>query len=187
MMNYQRLVLPVALASLLAACSAKPVKEEPVAAVVDRSPAAQPAPKSAEKAPAAAPTTAPATEAATKVNPLTDPNNILSKRSVYFDFDRYEVKPEYRAMVEAHARYLVATPAARLTVQGHADERGSREYNLALGQRRAVSVKNLMNVHGASDNQIETVSFGEEKPRCTAQTEACWAENRRADIVYAGE
>lgn len=188
----RKLILPTVLAALLAACAAKPVKEEPAAAVVDRSPSAtQPTPKPADRAPKErgpeAAATAQVTDAATRVNPLTDPNNILSKRSVYFDFDKDEVKAEYRAMVEAHAKYLQANPVATITIQGHADERGSREYNLALGQRRSSSVKKLMNVYGASDQQIETVSFGEEKPRCTAQTEACWAENRRADIVYAGE
>jgi peptidoglycan-associated lipoprotein len=183
----QRLVVSIAMAALLAACSAKPVKEEPPAAVVDKSPATQTAAKPVAPKAAESATAAPVTESASKVNPLTDPNNILSKRSVYFDFDKDEVKAEYRAMVEAHAKYLVANPNARATLQGNADERGSREYNLALGQRRAAAVKKVMNVYGASDNQIETVSYGEEKARCTAQTEACFAENRRADIVYAGE
>jgi len=121
------------------------------------------------------------------VNPLTDPNNILSKRNVFFDFDKDEVKAEYRPLVEAHAKYLVANPDAKVAVQGNADDRGSREYNLALGQRRAAAVKKVMNVYGASDKQIETVSFGEEKARCAEQTEACWSQNRRADFVYAGE
>lgn len=184
MMN-TRLMGSVALLALLAACSSKQVKEEPKAAVEEKSPAvvAQP------EAPAAAPeaTTAPVVETKTAVNPLTDPNNILSKRSIYFDFDRDEVKAEFRPLVEAHAKYLVEHPEARVVLQGNADERGSREYNLALGQRRAAAVKKVMNVLGASDKQIETVSYGEEKPRCVEQNEACWSQNRRADIVYAGE
>lgn len=187
----KNLVMSVMLVTLLAACSSKPVKEEPKAAVEDKSPATQTAAKPA--VPAAEPAAAPAAETKTTAapaaaaNPLTDPNNILSKRNIYFDYDKDEVKAEYRALVEAHAKYLVANPNARMTLQGNADDRGSREYNLALGQRRAAAVKKVMNVYGASDKQIETVSFGEEKGRCSEQTEACWAQNRRADIVYAGE
>lgn len=111
----------------------------------------------------------------------------LAKRSVFFDYDSYVIKDEFKSLVEAHARFLVANPKVKMLIQGNADERGSREYNLALGQRRAASVKNAMNVYGASDNQIETVSYGEEKQRCAEANDACWAENRRADIVYSGE
>lgn len=181
----KKLIMSVALVSLLAACSSKPVKEEPKAAVEDKSPATQTAPKAADNSGSA--TTAPTTTSNVSVNPLTDPNNILSKRNVYFDFDKDEVKAEYRPLVEAHAKYLVANPNAKVAIQGNADDRGSREYNLALGQRRAAAVKKVMNVNGASDKQIETVSFGEEKARCTEQAESCWSQNRRADFVYAGE
>ena len=121
------------------------------------------------------------------VNPLTDPNNILSKRSVYFDFDKSAVKDEYKPMVEAHAKYLNDHSDVKITIQGNTDERGSREYNLALGQRRADAVKKMMNVLGVKDGQIETVSFGEEKPKATGNDEAAWSQNRRADIVYPGE
>jgi len=120
-------------------------------------------------------------------NPLRDPANILSKRSVYFDFDSFAVKDEYRPIVEAHGRYLAQNRGARATVQGHTDERGSREYNIALGQRRADSVKRMMTLLGAQDSQIETVSFGKEKPRNPGHDEAAWAQNRRADIVHQGE
>jgi peptidoglycan-associated lipoprotein len=185
-MNKQ-LIGSVLLAFCLAACSSKAVKEEPKAAVEDKSPAAT------AKAPAEPTREAPAAESApvaeqqVTVNPLKDPNNILSKRSIYFDFDKDEVKPEYRALVEAHAKYLVAHANAKVALQGNADERGSREYNLALGQRRSVAVKKAMNVLGASDKQIETVSYGEEKPQCAEHAEACWSKNRRVDIVYEGE
>ncbi len=121
------------------------------------------------------------------VNPLTDPNNILSKRSVYFDFDKSAVKDEYKPMVEAHAKYLNDHSDVKVTIQGNTDERGSREYNLALGQRRADAVKKMMNVLGVKDGQIETISFGEEKPKATGNDEAAWSQNRRADIVYPGE
>jgi peptidoglycan-associated lipoprotein len=120
-------------------------------------------------------------------NPLRDPRSILSKRSVYFDFDRYEVKDEFKPLVEAHAKYLAGNKSARMTVQGNCDERGSREYNIALGQRRADQVKRMMALYGATDGQVETVSFGKEKPRNQGHDEAAWAENRRDDMVYAGE
>jgi peptidoglycan-associated lipoprotein len=120
-------------------------------------------------------------------NPLRDPNSILSKRSVFFDFDSIVVKDEYRPLVEAHARYLAGNRGARATIQGHTDERGSREYNIALGQRRADAIKRMMTLVGAQDGQIETVSFGKEKPRNPGHDEAAWAQNRRGDIVHAGE
>jgi len=120
-------------------------------------------------------------------NPLRDPANILSKRSIYFDYDSFVVKDEFRPLVEAHARYLVANRNARMVVQGNTDERGSREYNIALGQRRADAIKRVMTLLGAQEAQVETVSFGKEKPRNAGHDEAAWAENRRGDIIYAGE
>ncbi len=118
---------------------------------------------------------------------LKDPRNILSKRNIYFDYDQFTVKDEYRPIVEAHAKYLQANRGARAILQGHTDERGTREYNIALGQKRADAVKNLMLLLGAQEIQIETVSFGKEKPRREGHDESSWAENRRADIVHAGE
>ncbi|MEO8537565.1 MAG: peptidoglycan-associated lipoprotein Pal [Betaproteobacteria bacterium] len=118
---------------------------------------------------------------------LRDPNNILSKRSVYFDYDSFVVRDDYRPLVEAHARYLQQNRSARTTVQGNTDERGSREYNIALGQKRADSVKRMMTLLGAGESQIETVSFGKEKPKNAGHDESAWTENRRDDIVYAGE
>lgn len=118
---------------------------------------------------------------------LTDPNNILSKRSVFFDFDSYVIKPEARPLVEAHARFLVQNPQMRMLIQGNTDERGSREYNLALGQKRSDVVKQALLLLGAQESQIESVSLGEEKPRCEDRTEACYGENRRGDMLYSGE
>ena len=118
---------------------------------------------------------------------LRNPNSILSKRSVYFDFDSFVVKDEYKPLVEAHARYLQSHANARMTIQGNTDERGSREYNIALGQKRADAVKRMMTLLGAQDRQIETTSFGEERPKNPGHDETAWAENRRDDIVYAGE
>jgi peptidoglycan-associated lipoprotein len=118
---------------------------------------------------------------------LRDPNNILSKRSVHFDYDQFVIKDEYKPMIEAHAKYLQANRNARATLQGHTDERGTREYNIALGQKRADAVKKLMLLLGATEMQIETVSFGKEKPRREGHDEPSWAENRRVDILHAGE
>ena len=118
---------------------------------------------------------------------LRDPNSILSKRSIYFDFDEYTVKEQFRPIIEAHAKYLQVNRNARVTLQGNTDERGTREYNIALGQRRADAVKKMMVLLGAQEIQIETVSFGKEKPRREGHDETSWAENRRVDIVHAGE
>ena len=124
----------------------------------------------------------------TQLPPHKQPGNVLAQqRSVYFDFDEYAIKDQYRPMIEAHAKYLQANKSLRITLQGNTDERGTREYNIALGQRRADAVKKLMILLGASEVQIETVSFGKEKPRREGHDETAWAENRRVDIVYAGE
>ena len=115
-------------------------------------------------------------------------NPRLAKRSVYFDYDSNAVKDEYRGLVQDHSRYMTtAKKDSRIRIEGNADERGSREYNLALGQRRAEAVKRVMTVLGVSDGRIETISYGEEKPKANGHDEASWAENRRADIRYAGE
>lgn len=120
-------------------------------------------------------------------DPRKDPASPLSTRSIFFDFDSYVVKTEYRPVLEAHADYLKSKRDARVILQGNADERGSREYNLALGQKRAEAVRKALAVLGVSDAQMEAVSFGEEKPRNEASTEEAYAENRRADVVYADE
>ncbi|OZA31158.1 MAG: peptidoglycan-associated lipoprotein [Hydrogenophilales bacterium 17-61-9] len=120
-------------------------------------------------------------------DPRKNPASPLSSRSVYFDYDQFGVKAEYQGMLEAHAGYLMSKRDARVTLQGNADERGSREYNLALGQKRAEAVRKALTVLGVSDAQIEAVSFGEEKPRKEGDTEEAYAENRRADVVYADE
>ena len=120
-------------------------------------------------------------------DPRKNPASPMSNRSVYFDFDQFTVKDEYRAMLEAHAGYLLSKRDARVILQGNADDRGSREYNLALGQKRAEAVRKALAVLGVSDVQMEAVSFGEEKPRKEDDTEAAYAENRRTDVVYADE
>ena len=118
---------------------------------------------------------------------LKDPNNILSKRVVFFHYDSFVVREEFKPLIEAHAKYLAQNRNMKITLQGHTDERGSREYNIALGQKRAEAVKRMMILLGATEVQIETVSFGKEKPRNMGHDEPAWAENRRDEIIYVGE
>ncbi len=105
-------------------------------------------------------------------------------RVVYFDFDSYVIKPEFQSAIEAHARFIKASPARRAVIEGHTDERGGREYNLALGQKRAEAVRRSLGLLGVSDNQIEAVSFGKEKPAMQGFSEDAYAKNRRAEISY---
>ena len=118
---------------------------------------------------------------------LRDPNNILSKRSIYFDYDKDTVKAEYKDLLAAHAKYVASHPKAKMTLTGNTDDRGSREYNVSLGQKRSVSVKKSMNVLGAQDVQIETVSFGEERADTNCKDDTCYAKDRRVDISYEKE
>ena len=117
-----------------------------------------------------------------------NPQSVLAQqRSVYFDFDSYTVGDQYRGLVETHAKYLVSAPQQRVTIEGNTDARGGSEYNLALGQRRAESVKNMMRVLGVPEGQLEAVSYGKEKPKATGTSDADNAQNRRADVAYDGE
>jgi peptidoglycan-associated lipoprotein len=109
---------------------------------------------------------------------------LLAKRTVYFDFDSSEIKGEGTDIVAAHAKYLAANPGTRVRLEGHTDERGSREYNIGLGERRAQSVRRALLLQGAADTQISTVSYGEERPAVPGHDEAAWAKNRRVEIVY---
>ena len=118
---------------------------------------------------------------------LTDPKSILSKRSVYFDYDSYKVKIEYKDLVTAHAKFLTENRQFKMLIQGNTDERGSREYNLALGQKRADAIRKMMALLGAREEQLESVSLGEEKPKNEGHHESAWAENRRGDMLYNGE
>lgn len=108
----------------------------------------------------------------------------LDNNAVYFDFDSYAVKAEYMPVIEVHARNMIANGNRHMTIEGNTDNRGSREYNLALGQRRSEAVKQRLQLLGVPASRIEAVSFGREKPRALGETEEAWAENRRADIVY---
>ena len=159
--------------SLIAGCASEAKKDE------------APAPAAASpSAPGAAPSASSTQPSAVTGNALNDPKSMLFKRSVFYEFDQSNVKTDYRSLVEAHARYLRDHPGANITIEGNGDERGSREYNLALGQRRADSVRSMMKVLGVADRQIDTVSYGEEKPKAAGHDEGAWSQNRRSDIVY---
>lgn len=170
--NFRLAALAVALA--VAGCSSVPLDNVPVE---NKSPTA----------PATASTQAPATGVAPVVTGSDTtqnqgPQNVA--RLIYFDFDSYVIKPEYQSIVDGHARYLKANPSRHIFIEGHTDERGGREYNLALGQRRAEAVRNALRLLGVQDNQVEAVSFGKEKPADPGSGEDAWAKNRRAEIVY---
>jgi len=121
------------------------------------------------------------------INALKDPANILSKRIIYFDYDKDTVRAEFQAIVQAHAKYLADNRGRKIRLEGHADERGSREYNMALGQRRGDAVRKATNLLGVGNERMESVSFGEDKPRAMGSDEAAWSQNRRVEIVYDGE
>ncbi len=183
-----KLIMGLSLAVLLVACKSTPIAP---AKVEDKSPAppvatAKPADSGANTG-AVKEVVADSNANNAGNNPLKDPNNILSKRNIYFDYDSDAIKAEYRSLVEAHAKYLLAHADARMVVQGNTDERGTREYNLALGQRRSVAVKKALNLLGVQDKQIETISYGEEKAAQNCADDACYSQNRRADIVYEGD
>ena len=159
------------------------------ASVEEQKPA--PAPQAVAPAPAPAPAARPAERQAVPSTPSTPaaPARAASapaKGSVYFDYDKYDIKPEFKTVLEENARYLRENPALRAKVEGNADERGSREYNLALGQRRAEAVMKMMVLLGVPERRLEAVSYGEEKPRRSGHDEASWAENRRGDLVFEG-
>jgi peptidoglycan-associated lipoprotein len=166
----RKLVIGIVLVNFLAACASDPKKEEVAAA---------PAPKaeSAKSATASATTT--------EVDLLNDPNSILANRSAYYPFDVAVVQDEDKPMVQAHAKYLGENSNRSVRLEGNCDERGSNEYNLGLGQRRADGVKKMLEAGGARAGQLDSVSYGEEKPRCTDHNEDCWKQNRRTDLNYA--
>lgn len=173
----KRLLIPALLVLLIAACSSTPDAPEQGGAPVE----------SRDGSSSVATVTAGGIDNRKLPPELTDPKNILSKRSIYFDYDKYDVKAEYKDLVTAHAKFLTSHGQFKMLVQGNTDERGSREYNLALGQKRADSIKKMLTLLGAREDQVESVSLGEEKPKNEGQNEAAWAENRRGDLLYTGE
>lgn len=122
--------------------------------------------------------------AAEAISPLDDPSSLLAKRVVYFDFDKSEIKDDFRAVIQAHAEYLANNPNASVTLEGHADERGTREYNIALGERRANAVQRMLTLQGAAVGQIRVVSYGEERPAALGHDEESWSLNRRVEFIY---
>jgi peptidoglycan-associated lipoprotein len=175
-MKTPAILIASSFALLLGACASQQAAEAPPAA-----------PQASTPAPAPAPMAQPVAQPQAEMNPLHDPNSILAKRSVYFDFDKSNIKPEFNPLVEAHAGYMTGHASATIRIEGNCDERGSREYNLALGQRRADSLRKAMVLLGVSDTRIETISWGEEKPKASGHDEAAWSQNRRDDIIYTHE
>ena len=171
----KQLAIPALIALLIAGCSSTPSGPEQGGAPVET------------RGGNVATVTAGGMDSRALPRELTDPKSILSKRSIYFDYDKYDVRAEYKDLVTAHAKFLANNRQFKMLVQGNTDERGSREYNLALGQKRADSIKKMLTLLGAREDQVESVSLGEEKPKSEGQNDAAWAENRRGDMLYSGE
>ena len=171
----KQLAIPALIALLIAGCSSTPSGPEQGGAPVET------------RGGNVATVTAGGVDSRALPRELTDPKSILSKRSIYFDYDKYDVRAEYKDLVTAHAKFLANNRQFKMLLQGNTDERGSREYNLALGQKRADSIKKMLTLLGAREDQVESVSLGEEKPKSEGQNEAAWAENRRGDMLYSGE
>ena len=170
-----RLLLALVIAIAVSACkTTEPVTDTSVTEATDSAPVVEEA----------------TTMAAPDPRDYTDSRNfdnsesLLSKRVIYFDFDKSVVKAEYLATIGAHAAYVAAHGSARVTLEGHADERGTREYNLGLGERRGNAVSGLLSAAGAMGGQLDNVSYGEERPVCRVSDANCWAQNRRVEIVY---
>ena len=178
--------LGLVLGAMLAACSGGPVSEQSPAGVEDRQPGAQSGAQAQPVKPEGVARVDLTAKPAMK-SPLTDPGSILSRRSIYYDLDAYDVKSQYKDLVTAHAKHLRDNPKSKMLIQGNTDERGSREYNVSLGQRRSESVKKMLLLLGAKEEQIESVSLGEEKPKAEGHDEPAWSQNRRSDILYQGE
>ncbi len=176
-----RSIIVLSLIGLLVGCSNEKVKEEEAVAVEDLSASTASGDASENSGVQTYGTDASSTSG---FNSLDDPQSPLSVRIIYFDYNSNEISSEYRSVIEAHAAYLSQNPTTTITLEGHADERGSREYNLALGESRALSVKQQMLLLGASASQIRLVSYGEERPAVDGHDEASWQQNRRVEILY---
>lgn len=176
--------------AVLAGCQSNPAQEQAGAAVEDRTPSKPPAGSGADPRAVQQPPVARVDIGAGKTpakSVLTDPNNILSRRSIFYNLDQFDIGDQYKDLVAAHAKFLRDNPGMKVLIQGNTDERGSREYNIGLGQRRSDGVKKMLVLLGAREDQIESVSLGEEKPRAEGAGEDIWSKNRRSDILYSGE
>jgi peptidoglycan-associated lipoprotein len=171
MTHVTRIALALAVALSLGACTKK-VKEVP--------------PDTGSTTPDTGATTGGVTDNATgRYQPGDlDTDACLRQRVVYFDFDQDTLRPEFQAAVACHAKYLRDRPEARMNLEGNADERGTREYNLGLGERRGNAVNAAIQGNGGSAGQISVISYGEERPTCAESSEDCWQRNRRVEIVY---
>jgi len=178
-------LIAICLASLLSACASKGMKDSEMQSSDATDSAKEMMSQPSDSNSSAA--TSGASVPTVGMSPFTDPNNILSQRIVFFALDSYSIDSKYNAALQAHAQYITNHPSAQIIIKGNADERGSREYNLALGQKRASSVKRALNLYGVSDSQIETVSYGEEYPLEPGSSEMAWSKNRRAEIDYISE
>ena len=116
---------------------------------------------------------------------MDDPNSMLATRVLYFDFDKSNVRSEFNDLLAAHAKYLAANANASIVLEGHADERGSREYNVAFSEKRAIAVQQILTVQGARNSQVDVVGYGEERPAASGHDESAWRVNRRVEMVYA--
>lgn len=168
-----RYALALVIAFTLAACKTTP---EPTQAPVEDTTPTTPTPTETRGAPNP--------RDYTDARNFDNPESLLSQRVIYFDFDKSTVRPEYRDLISAHAAYLASSGTARVTLEGHADERGTREYNLGLGERRGNAVEGLLSAQGARSSQTSVVSYGEERPVCRVSDDNCWSQNRRVEIVY---
>ena len=176
-----RLLLVLSLVGLLYGCSNEQVKEEEPVAVEDLSSSSANAEGTENSGAQAYGTDDSSTSG---FDTLDDPQSALSIRIIYFEYNSNEISSEYRSAIEAHAAYLSQNPSTSITLEGHADERGSREYNLALGESRALAVKQQMLILGTSSSQIRLVSYGEERPAIDGHDESSWQQNRRVEILY---
>jgi len=175
-------LLTVAIVLVAAACSSTSLEQKPAPSAQEVKPSPAPAPTTTPAPSTAAIEQTPT--AAAPIDALNDPKSLLARRSVFFEFDRSSINDSDIPVVEAHARYLVDHLPRSVRIEGNCDERGGREYNLALGQRRADAVRERLKVLGVAMNRVETISLGKEKPRNAGHDETAWAENRRADILY---
>ncbi len=170
MNNVARVAFSVMLIAGATACAKKAVK---------------PPPPPVEEAPAT--TTEPMENAGRYTRDSLDSDSCLRQRVIYFDLDQSAIKPEFTAQIACHAEYLKQFPNARVSLEGNTDERGSREYNLGLGERRGNAVQSALSAAGASSAQTNVVSYGEERPVCRQHDESCWSKNRRVEIVYTAK
>ena len=173
-----RLFFVISLTILLLGCSKDQVKEDEPVEVTDLT--ADPASSSED----GAQTYGAEDDSGPAFSQLDDPQSPLSVRTIYFEYDSSEIRSDYRSTIEAHSLYLQQNPNTSITLEGHADERGSREYNLALGEQRAKTVKQQMLLLGANSSQIRLVSYGEERPASDGHDDSSWQQNRRVEIQY---